>query len=199
MAVALLLLATSRAGTEEPSDAVKDIADASTPEALEMLLRKHPHRADEVVPKVETLVLERIASNGAEGRFVIPEVKPLAGFPTGRITMRGAGARGVARLTSEFPGDTVEMRFGMTGGDAGITAPWGAGSVHRFDGRVEMDGIDHVFIGEGDKPDRLSFGLTKNVGYVYLRGKGRVISSNGKEVKLGYPANTEPSSSQRTP
>ena len=48
-----------------------------------------------------------------------------------------------------------------------------AGSVHRFFGTVEVAG--YRFVGEGDKSERLTFGLIDGVGYVYLRGRGKVV------------------------
>lgn len=43
-----------------------------------------------------------------------------------------------------------------------------------------------MLIKQGGKLDRLTFDLIENLGLVYLRGKGRIMLKNGKEVRLGY-------------
>ncbi len=59
----------------------------------------------------------------------------------------------------------------------------GRGSIHRFNGEVKRDGFK--FIGEGDKQNRLTF-ILFDKGYVYVRGKGKVIFPDGRDIKLGY-------------
>lgn len=60
-----------------------------------------------------------------------------------------------------------------------------SGSIHRFLGEIEFKlNRVYTFIGEGDKLNRLTFVMVDRIGYVYLRGKGRVML-DGKEVKLG--------------
>lgn len=61
--------------------------------------------------------------------------------------------------------------------------PMGDGSIHRFKEKVNLFG--YTFNGEGDEKSRLTFVLTKN-GYLYVRGKGKIILKDGQEVKLGY-------------
>ncbi|RJQ51373.1 MAG: hypothetical protein C4526_10335 [Nitrospiraceae bacterium] len=67
---------------------------------------------------------------------------------------------------------------------ADITAPLGNGSIHEIYGSVRIG--NYNFLNEGDKSDRLNFGIIESYGYVYLRGKGKVILPDGTEVKLGY-------------
>lgn len=43
-----------------------------------------------------------------------------------------------------------------------------------------------LFESEDDEFSRLTFALIDQIGYVYLRGKGKVLSKDGKEIKLGY-------------
>jgi ankyrin repeat protein len=60
----------------------------------------------------------------------------------------------------------------------------GVGSIHRFARTVKVG--NYTFIGEGDRENRLTF-LLLDEGYVYLRGKGRVIPpAPGEEMKFGY-------------
>lgn len=63
---------------------------------------------------------------------------------------------------------------------ARAVAPLAPGSVHRFKGTVKLG--DTTFVGEGLRNSRLTFGLVPNHGYVYLRGKGKVIQPDSKEV-----------------
>jgi hypothetical protein len=61
--------------------------------------------------------------------------------------------------------------------------PLGHGSVHRFVGNVALFG--HTFMGDGSEADRLTFVLLRNLGYRYLRGNGRVLTKEGREMKVG--------------
>jgi len=65
-----------------------------------------------------------------------------------------------------------------------IILPGGAdGTIHRFIGVIRIGA--YTFIGENDLLNPLTFVLLKDLGYVYLRGKGKVMS-NTREFKLGY-------------
>ncbi len=68
---------------------------------------------------------------------------------------------------------------GVTEGDVSL----GHGSLHRFTGEVALFG--YKFFGDGAEADRLTFVLLQNLGYVYLRGNGRVITKEGREIKFG--------------
>lgn len=54
--------------------------------------------------------------------------------------------------------------------------------IYGYDGEVDMG--RYKFIGEGGKQNRLTFVLV-DVGYVYLRGKGKVVFPDGRIVVLG--------------
>ena len=45
---------------------------------------------------------------------------------------------------------------------------------------------EYKFISEGDRFNKLTFAVIQDQGYVYLRGKGKVISADGSEKLLGY-------------
>jgi hypothetical protein len=87
--------------------------------------------------------------------------------------------KGEISAGEEFPGD-------FSGLIALMTIPnFGDGSILRFkDVGIRMHG--YTFVGEGDILNRLTFVVIKDVGYVYLRGKGKVISPEGVTTKLGY-------------
>lgn len=157
-----------------------ELQDATTSQRLELLLTRYPERASEILPKLESQLLEEVKAQGKRNRFVVKEIVPLSGFSSGRVTMTGIGKEGVANVEGD-----LELTVGVSGGQVGLSMPWGKDSIHRFVGKVEIT-PKYTFIGEGDDSHRLTFGLLEGVGYVYLRGKGRVVSKQGKEVKLGY-------------
>jgi len=68
----------------------------------------------------------------------------------------------------------------------GSTDIFGDQSIHRFKGEIKFLGEEYpIFIGTGDKEHRLTFVLIKDIGYVYVRGDGKVILSSGRSVELG--------------
>ena len=111
------------------------------------------------------------------------EIKP-EGFGSSRVTILKNKNEGLQFLF-ETPQDAAPIS------NAGMTLPLGDGSVHRFAGSGTVQfktqaGTVYTFISEGDSLHRLTFILTQEHGYVYLRGKGRVAPEGGTEVKLGY-------------
>jgi hypothetical protein len=149
-------------------------------------LRTEVPTTESGVPQVEQKVIQEIKDKGAGNRFVIKEIKPAKSDSTVSLTLTGYWKQqGPMRfydrnVLAEFPGDNP--LFGISGSD--IIPAMGNGSVHRFDGELKMFG--YTFIGEGDRLNRLTFAILDGVGYVYLRGKGRVLAKDGKEYKLGY-------------
>jgi hypothetical protein len=86
---------------------------------------------------------------------------------------------------------TADMGFWyLPGGGIGISLPtnctidesfsiWFDGSIHTIKGYVRNFGIDSsLFISDSLNP--LTFKLVKNIGYVYLKGKGKISFSDGK-------------------
>lgn len=138
------------------------------------------------VPQAEQKIIQEIKDKGAGNRFVIKEIKPDKSDKTVSLTLTGHWKQqGPMRfydrnVVAEFPGDNP--LFGIWGSD--LIPARGNGSVHRFDGELKMFG--YTFIGEGDSLNRLTFAVLDGVGYVYLRGKGRVLAKDGKEYKQGY-------------
>jgi hypothetical protein len=164
----------------------KEFNNAKTSQALEELLKKHPDQVDLIVPKLETTIIKEIETQGVKKRYVIKKIVPLPNYASGGITFKESGQKGVPLVSTEFKGDNIEMTVNAASGSAtSLNIPWGNESVHRFVGKVEIGGIDRIFIGEGDKAHRLSFGLIEQIGYVYLRGKGKVIQGDGTEITFG--------------
>jgi len=151
---------------------------------LERILQANPDQADSLVPVLEELILRVISTAGVGVLFSIPGFSPRGG-DTGSLTIRGIHESGDPpwELAMEFPNDRIPFSLGV--GQSGTSIPLAHGSVHRFDGAVRLiEG--YRFIGEGERPYRLTFGIVKDQGYIYLRGKGRVITPSGEEVRLGY-------------
>jgi hypothetical protein len=194
----------------------QELKTATTSSQLEKLMDKYPDERDKIIPKLEETIVADIKSKGIEKRFFIAKIKPKGMKLAGRFSMKArpsqitsASARildlvpddkghllaqkcsgpfvlGDILIETEFEEDTffVSADEAFEQGSADFsTLIYGQGSIHRFDGKVKRDG--YTFLGEGQKFDRLTFVLIDQ-GYVYVRGKGRVISPEGKEAKLGY-------------
>lgn len=182
----LFLIIDEKAEKSNPEgDFEKEFKKAETTEQIEMLLKKYPAEGEKIIPKLETTIITEIKSKGIGNRFIIKEIKPRSG-PSQKMTLKGQGE--VYGVFSEFPGDFILIPLGI--GDklsAGPVEILTDGSIHRVMGRAKFDiGNINAIIGEGDKLNRLTFFLIKDIGYIYLRGKGKVELKNGQEVKLGY-------------
>ncbi len=158
-----------------------ELEKAETSEELEILLKKYPNESKTIIPKLEVRAINEIKSKGFGNRFVIKEIISQPGF-SGSLTIevppRENLPEGIRMLSMEFPHDQIPIST------EGSQLPMGDSSIHRFSGKIKEFG--YAFIGEGDKLNRLTFCLIRDKGYVYLRGKGKVILPNGQEVKLGY-------------
>jgi hypothetical protein len=134
--------------------------------------------AESDLPKLEQALVQEIRNKGVGERFVIKEIMPQGGLP-GSMTLVQTG-KGSLNVQMEFPGDAMPIVNNQ---------PFAFGNfcLHRFKGRVELDmkGDIYTFISEDDKSNRLTFVMVPGVGYVYLRGKGRVTLKDGREVELG--------------
>lgn len=99
--------------------------------------------------------------------------------------LQGQTVTNVIFVQTEQPTrDLVDILTAPAGWEQRVGYTMGAeDSVHRFFGRIQVG--DYTFIGEGDKSERLTFALLKGVGYVYLRGKGKLLLKSGEEV--GFP------------
>lgn len=129
----------------------------------------------------------------------------------GEIRLHGPGKRLVLKgLYPDYEGKMeVVCRGGSCGssalinpdskpGDTMITMTSGGepqSCVLRFSGTVpgrnlpysafnsrEADSLSFQFLGEGEFPNQLTFAYLEGIGYVYLRGKGRVVLSTGETV-----------------
>jgi len=147
----------------------------------------------EDVPNVEKIIIDSLDSEEISNRFNIPDLMPNAGVIEGGIVM-SEGIDGKSVLTTEFPGDIVNLGYGIGVTlnepmqlEGVISFEYDAYNVtiHRFRGKVPIS-EGYTFIGEGDDLNLLTFVRIPDVGYIYLRGIGQVIFPNGDVVKLGY-------------
>ena len=167
--------------TPEPraeDNLIRMLETAKTPLQLEGLLATHPDMAGSILPRLEQAILQEIRNSGVGDRFFIREIMPQGGLP-GSMTLVQSG-KGPLSVQMEFPGDAMPIVNNRS-------FAFGSYCLHRFKGRVELDveGDLYTFISGDDKLNRLTFGLVPRVGYVYLRGKGKVVLKDGKEVKFG--------------
>jgi hypothetical protein len=138
-----------------------EIESASSSDALEQVLQRHPDQGQLIVPRLEALAVAEIRSDGPRDRFVIPGLEPDEGQGNS-VTLQSTGDR--VTLVTEFPGDTARVRFSD-------------GSVHRFVGRFPFADLVTLF-GEGDKNHRLTFVIIEDQ-MVYVRGTGRAVAATG--------------------
>lgn len=135
----------------------------------------------EDVVEIEQDLIGAIESEGAGDRFVIddPILKGNESLAEGGLTFT-EGSEGGPQLSTEFPGDV--MPFPNVYGQ----------KIWRFRGRIDLNLQDesgeiyvYTFFGEGDDLNLLTFGRFPDIGFVYLRGVGKVILLDGQEVRLG--------------
>jgi hypothetical protein len=155
-----------------------------------------------------TAAIEKIVFAKSPGKRGVVELEEMAireiraarkqGLPIARLKLEAfevdPRAPGPARFTThmqngsqvlsmDFPKDGILMSYDNP---ASAPAVFGDGSVHRFKGTVEAGKGDVLqFIGEDDPLHLLTFAAVKDVGYVYLRGRGQVKFRNGSSVSLG--------------
>ena len=79
---------------------------------------------------------------------------------------------------TEFPGDKI-----LISQQSLSPIIWHIGATLRFVGKFEKNG--YTFVGEGSKLERLTF-IVDEAQVKYKSGKGRVITKEGREIKLGY-------------
>lgn len=190
----------------------EEFKKVETSKQLEVLLGKYPNEGTKIIPKLESMIIDEIKNRGIGNRLVIKEIMPHRGTP-GKATISMENDCMV--VTFEFSGDRCPIVFGGFAGFAVYSESpdvtnkvviqkedikdffngqlmeegrggslGGKGSILRFNGKVEID--SHKFINEGDELNRLTFVLIGDVGCVYLRGKGKVILKDEREIKLGY-------------
>ncbi|HEX7793650.1 MAG TPA: hypothetical protein VF456_04825, partial [Vicinamibacterales bacterium] len=137
------------------------IESATSSDALEQVLQRHPDEGQLIVPRIEALTVAEIRSDGPRDRFVIPGLEPDEGQGNS-VTLQSTTDR--VTLVTEFPGDTARVRFSD-------------GSVHRFVGRFPFADLVTLY-GEGDRNHRLTFVILEDQ-MVYVRGVGRAVAAAG--------------------
>jgi hypothetical protein len=150
--------------------------------ALEKQLQQHPEKVEELVPKIEKMIIKNILANGPGERFVIRKVRADKNDPACSATIMKSSASGMLKFKNEFPTD--QLLFSL----AGSPILSGNGSVHRYKGRVNVilgDDFTHV-VSKDNKAYRLTFAVVAGYGYIYVRGKGKLIKRDGSEIRLGY-------------
>src|SRR5215831_11393312 len=147
-----------------------EIESATSSDALEQVLQRHPDQGQLIVPRIEALTVAEIRSDGPRNRFVIPGLEPDEGQGNS-VTLQSTNDR--VTLVTEFPGDTARVRFSD-------------GSVHRFVGRFPFADVVTLF-GEGDKNHRLTFVVLDEIGMVYVRGTGRAVTAADGTIQFGSP------------
>jgi hypothetical protein len=136
------------------------------------------------VEEIENSIIAKIKSDGPGTRYLIKD-STLMGTPDlaigGLVWSEGDEGEGSVKISTEFPSDVLPIPNMYNQ------------KVWRFRGKVPLQVQDtagatvtYTFYGEGDDLNLLTFGRFPEVGFVYLRGKGRLVLPDGSEVKLGY-------------
>lgn len=152
----------------------------------------------QTVEETYSNIISQIKTNGIRERFVIRGIEPI-GNKSGTMKIMKKNGQGY-----EFSGDialSTSIIFSKNGPRAGDTIcklPFSDGTVYKFVGEVNfsdfLEGTHLVgeegetkykiinalkgykFIGEGsENTSPLTFAVIKNIGFVYLTGKGKVI------------------------
>jgi len=158
------------------------LSQSNTSEKLQDLIDDYSeyHYCYRAIPKLERTILEEYRSNKFKNCTVLPLKVYLNCLV--KVTLEGTlhqGNQGYISAGAEFPGDTDGLNATLYGPN------YGDGSILRFTGTaIKIN--DYIFEGDGDELNRLTFYVIKDLGYVYLRGKGNVTTPKGEIKALGY-------------
>lgn len=149
---------------------------------LEQRLQENPKLTEELVPRIEKKIVETILATGPGERLVIDEVRAEKDGLACSLTVVKA-TNGMVKFETDFPTDSIN--FGAS--QFGATPSYlGNGSVHRYRGKVNAPvGEITQFVSGDDRANLLTFAVIDGFGYVYVRGKGKLIKQDGQEIVLG--------------
>lgn len=153
---------------------------------MDRFLIKNP--TVETVCKIEKCLIDIIKKNSSADRVIIKEISSTSSHSS-RLTMisyekLGINGSGAEFSTKEFPNDQIWFDY-----SSGFHKPdiFGNGSIHRIIGKIGFPHGQYSYVvGEGDKLNLLTFAVIDKIGYVYMRGKGKLIKNDGTEILLGY-------------
>ena len=166
------VLVSSNVAASQVDEQVDSVSGAV--EDLERLIESGSAEADQIIPRIESMIIESIRQQGAGDRFVL-DFQP-QGQNSGSVTLEGRGELMV--MNFEFPGDRASVSGGLP------SPPLGDGSVWRFHNSVVLS-PNTAIDGKGGKYNRLTFALIEGMGLMYLRGWGDVLLSGEEPVHLG--------------
>lgn len=134
-----------------------------------------------VIPKVEDMIITKIRIDGSgHNRFVVKADITEGGRIRNTfwaVKTKNDKTKASFLVGQDFPSDDQGL-------NALMFAPnWGDNSILRFSNEgigIEISKGGYVYHGKGDRLHRLTFVLLKNIGWVYVRGKGQVVSPKGE-------------------
>ena len=164
--IVVYLLVTLSVTSAVESNFDDEFGKAVTSQQLELLLKKHPDKGKEIVPKLESTMISEIRSKGLGNRFVIKEIMPQSSS-TVSMTIGQQGEDLI--FLSEFSSDVIPMVNN-------ISSLFGDYCIHRFVGRVQLNVGDgkYTFISEGNKLNRLTFSLYQPTAMSICEARGRL-------------------------
>lgn len=167
----------------------------TTPEGMHQFLNRRGADTVEVfvsLPRFEELLVEDIARNGPGDRLVLTEGVPVLSTDTSYFSSDGSPQSmtlkmipsGLLAPQAEFFGDNLSCGFTGFRRDERLRLRLTAspGSIHRYLGEVGVEKC--TLVNDGDWRNRLTFAVVEGVGYVFLRGKGRVVAPDGTVIRL---------------
>ncbi len=138
----------------------------------------------QVIKNEERSIVDDILATGIGDRLTIPGIITSKADPSA-ITIRSEGKSFVA--SNELPSDGIPTYFSFTKNPLSPDFE-GNESIHRFYGNI-VNWVKYIeefpeIIGTGDIENRLTFLLLKDIGYVYVRGEGKLVYPDGTTIEL---------------
>lgn len=126
------------------------------------------------LPKLERLLIQEIKKRDADECFVIDDLFYSPGVRPSNVSIAVDPVTDTIVFLEKSTFVFKQGRYDLFGDQ----------SIHRFVGEVQLFGV--TFLDKGEELNPLTFFVDRNLGYVYLRGKGRVIIEGKDPVDLGY-------------
>ncbi len=175
---------------------LEELREANTIDKMENIIEKYKHEKldflQKAVWKVEDMYIAEIRKNGPDKRFVFK-----GDFPKyeGKVAVECIEQMCFSSALinpDSSPGDIMIKELG--GREPVSCVLRFAGKVHssklpyysynrKYIGEKE---VNYYFVSDEKFPNQLTFAYIRDVGYVYLRGVGKLILPSGKEVEFGY-------------
>lgn len=171
-----------------------EIKEANTVNKIEELIKKYEQQKQLVrrlVWSVEDMILEKIKIKGYGKRLAINldpprfegklEISCDSDMCWSSALINPDSQPGDFMITMSESPEWCVLRFNGNVPTSAFLTKWVKKQSWK---ETRREYPKYLFMGEGEYPNQLTFGFIKGIGYIYLRGKGKVIYPNGKMVKF---------------